>query len=141
MIRTASSQSPSTSTAHHPLRILVLHGFRQNARIISRALKKLTTSLRPHGVHFHFAESSQSYKVGFNPDGGDIVAHAGWSEAGPHQKVWWNATDDGKLYRGWEASVKALEALWKREGGFDGVIGFSQVCIPLLPLAQSHLIL
>lgn len=107
----------------------MLHGFRQNARIISKALKKLTVALRPYDFKFHFAESSQSYKVGYNPEGGDVVAHSGWNEAGPHQKVWWNATDDGKLYRGCEESVKALEALWRKEGGFDGIIGFSQVCI------------
>ena len=68
-----------------------------NSKIISRAL-------RPYPIHFRFALSSQSYRVGFNPDtignGGDNFAiHGGWNVAGPHQKTWWNATDDGKLYR------------------------------------------
>ena len=39
--------------------------------------------------------------------------------------MWWNATDDGKLYRGCEGSVRALEVAWMTVGEFDGVIGFS----------------
>ena len=110
------------------MRILVLHGFRQNAHLMRQSTKKLASLLRKHGHSLHFIESPQSYKVGFSPDGKSDVIHEKWNDAGAHQKVWWNASDDGKIYAGADKTLRFIEDVWRKEGGFDGVLGFSQVC-------------
>ena len=126
------AQMKSARPKTKPMRILVLHGFRQNAHIMRRAIKPLVTRLRAGGHQFHFVESPQSYQVGFTPDGATDVVHDTWNSAGAHQKVWWNASDDGKVYAGAEKTMRFIEELWRKEGGFDGVLGFSQASAPML---------
>ncbi|EJD39587.1 DUF924-domain-containing protein [Auricularia subglabra TFB-10046 SS5] len=132
-VRSVIASKPSTpavgktsTPAQKPMRILVLHGFRQNAHIMRRAIKKLAASLRAHGHSLHFIESPQTYKVGFSPDGKTDVVHDTWNDAGTHQKAWWNANDDGSVYAGADKTLKFIEEVWRKEGGFDGVLGFSQ---------------
>lgn len=92
-----------------------------------RATKKLATMLRRHGHTLHFIESQQPYKVGYNPDAKTDVVHETWNDAGAHQKVWWNASDDGKIYAGADKTLRYIDEIWRKEGGFDGILGFSQV--------------
>ena len=53
-------------------------------------------------------------------DAADVGARA----APPPYLSWWNATDDGRVYRGWDESRAQLAAL-AAQGPF-GVLGFSQ---------------
>ncbi|KZV93019.1 DUF924-domain-containing protein [Exidia glandulosa HHB12029] len=118
--------APAPPPQQKPMRILVLHGFRQNAHIMRRATKKLAALLRPYGHSLHFVESPQTYKLGSSPDGKTDVVHETWNDAGAHQKMWWNASDDGSVYHGADKTLRFIEDIWRKEGGFDGVLGFSQ---------------
>jgi hypothetical protein len=56
--------------------------------------------------------------------------YAGWGIErlpGPYL-TWWDATDDGKAYRGWEATRDALRTLLEEHPG-AGLLGFSQGAI------------
>ncbi|PRP89727.1 leucine-rich repeat, ribonuclease inhibitor subtype [Planoprotostelium fungivorum] len=107
------------------LRVLVLHGFRQNSHIMTKAIKKLSNMLQ-RDVKFVTVSSPQSYKVGMTPSGTTDVHHPTWDTETQHQRVWWNASADGREYVGWETSVDYLTQVFRREGPFDGCLGFSQ---------------
>lgn len=44
---------------------------------------------------------------------------------GEHYR-WWDSSEDGSVYDGVEESLKYLEDLFKKQGPFVGVLGFSQ---------------
>ena len=54
----------------------------------------------------------------------------------PH-RCWWDASDDGSEYRGWEVSREQLRALCARQGRV-GLLGFSQGAIAATALAALH---
>ena len=109
-----------------PMRVLLLHGFRQNATVIRSALKPLISKMKPHSIEFIVLNSPMVYRPGTTPFGDSEVTHPTWSQPAEHLRCWWNATDDGKEYIGWEASVRFIERAWIEKGGWDGVVAFSQ---------------
>jgi dihydrofolate reductase len=62
----------------------------------------------------------------------------GGATPAPHL-AWWDSTDDGRLYRGWEDSLELLRRLAERDSPV-GLLGFSQgaiVAAALTALAES----
>ena len=55
----------------------------------------------------------------------------------PPHRCWWDASDDGSEYRGWEVSLEQLRALCDRPGRV-GLLGFSQGAIASTALAALH---
>ncbi|EGG25155.1 DUF341 family protein [Cavenderia fasciculata] len=92
------------------LRILCLHGYKQNANLFKSKTAVLRKSL-------------------------DDIAEFVYVDA-PHTideakgtASWWRASGDGKEYRGWETTLDYLKNIFIKKGPFDGIIGFSQGAI------------
>ncbi|RUS33130.1 hypothetical protein BC938DRAFT_472954 [Jimgerdemannia flammicorona] len=121
-----------------PMKILALHGFRQNAHIIRRALRPLERQLEGHAA-FTYLNAPHAYTVGSTPDGVTGVEHPTWKQAMNHQRQWYSASDDGKVYGGMDVTMRYIDQAFKEER-FDGIIGFSQgaTLIGLLAALQPH---
>ncbi|HTU58806.1 MAG TPA: hypothetical protein VMF89_10240 [Polyangiales bacterium] len=102
------------------MKLLVLHGFIQNGQVLRAHLAQLFRALPPHVEAIYpdapHACSEQSVKR--------LQAFTGGEQAPPHL-CWWNATDDGSLYRGYEASLALLESQ-VHDGEPFALLGFSQ---------------
>lgn len=110
-----------------PMKILLLHGFRQNATTIRDAMKPLISALRPYPIEFIILNSPMVYRPGTTPFGDSEITHPTWAQPADHLRCWWIASDDGgKEYVGWESSVRFIERAWVEKGGWDGVVAFSQ---------------
>lgn len=106
--------------------LLALHGYSQTATRFRRDLDPLLTRLPtlepllpsgPHECSLASVERLYSYQPRAQ-------------RPPPPYHCWWDASDDGRSYRGWEASVDSLRssvgaALGARAPRF-GVLGFSQ---------------
>lgn len=111
------------------MKLLNLHGFTQNGDVLREhlgplfgALPAQVTCVYPHGPHACSAESLARLR-----------AMIGGEQPPPHLS-WWNATDDGRVYRGLEQTLASLAA----EIGVDeafGVLGFSQGALLAAALA------
>lgn len=102
------------------MKLLVLHGFIQNGQVLRAHLAELFRSLPPHveGIYPDAPHgcSEQSVKR--------LQALTGSEQAPPH-RCWWNATDDGSVYRGYEESLALLKAQVRDDEPF-ALLGFSQ---------------
>lgn len=98
----AAMPTPIPSTSRK-LRILCLHGYHGNGRVLASQMSELAASIAP------LAEL--------------VTLDAPSIAAGDFG--WWHASDDGH-YRGWERTREAIEAFFASHGPFDGVLGFSQ---------------
>jgi pimeloyl-ACP methyl ester carboxylesterase len=101
-------------------RLIALHGFTQNAAVLRASLEPLLAELGarvdlvcPDGPQHCSDESIERMQRMWGLD-----------RRAPPYLSWWNATDDGRVYRGWDESRAQLAAL-AAEGPF-GVLGFSQ---------------
>lgn len=102
------------------LKILVLHSFRQSGRRLASRLGKLQTALEDI-AELVYIDAPHPY----TPDDSERNMLADDFGAVPdfaHQRCWWHADDDHKVYAGWEDSIRTLDAHLP----VDGVIGFSQ---------------
>jgi uncharacterized protein (DUF924 family)/Ran GTPase-activating protein (RanGAP) involved in mRNA processing and transport/predicted esterase len=92
------------------LKIVVLHGMRQSAARLSAGTSALQRAVGDI-AELVFVDAPHAYVE-------DGLAE---THAETDRRCWWNA--DGTSYRGWEASVRAVEAAME---GADGLLGFSQ---------------
>ncbi|EFA83197.1 DUF341 family protein [Heterostelium album PN500] len=104
--------SPSTPPAPRSankrrLRILCLHGYKQNGTVFKSKTAVLRKSL-------------------------DDIAEFVYVDA-PHvidetkgTSSWWRVSGDGKEYKGWEQTLDYLRNIFIKKGPFDGIMGFSQ---------------
>lgn len=137
-VQTASAKAAETITAieipysvpstYPRLKILVLHGFHQNANSLKRSAKKLFKGLKDIAT-FHFANAPLPY----NPTGEvaeQLLAAFGDGNMPEtsYQRQWWNASKDSKTYHHLDVSLHYIDKLFKTEGPFDGIFGFA-VCI------------
>lgn len=120
------------------LRLVCLHGFTQNGSVLADQLKGVSTRLPaaaqwvfPDGPHACKPESVQRLAAAFRMP----------EPPAPHC-CWWDASEDGSEYRGWEASRELLLGLCARKEPSErvGVLGFSQGAIAATALAalQQH---
>ena len=110
-----------------PMRILLLHGFRQNATVIRDALKPMMKALKPYPIEFVSLSSPMIHTPGTTDFGVSKVAPHAHTSALPAEylRCWWNASDDGKEYLGWESSVRFVQQASQGQS-WDGIIAFSQ---------------
>ncbi|EFA79316.1 Prostaglandin-E [Heterostelium album PN500] len=122
------------------MKLVLLHSFRQNGSILKRATTKLAAAVSDFAT-IHYANAPLPY----NPSGemrnalmnafGDLQ-----TSATQHQRQWWNSTKDNKTYQHLDASIHYMAQLFKNEGPFDGIIGFSQgaAFTGILAAMQEH---
>lgn len=102
------------------MKLLVLHGFIQNGEVLRshlaglfKGLPAYVEDLYPDAPHVCSEQSVERLQALTSSD-----------QSPPHL-CWWNATDDGSVYRGYERSVAALRALIRDDEPF-ALLGFSQ---------------
>ncbi|CAF1148717.1 unnamed protein product [Didymodactylos carnosus] len=120
-----TSPTPALQT-EQPLKILVLHSFRQNANSLRRTTKKLVKLLKGIAT-FYFANAPLPY----NPTGEiklELLSAFGDGNLPEtsYQRQWWNASKDNRSYHHLDVSIHYIDQLFKSDGPFDGILGFSQ---------------
>ena len=119
-----SGINSDVSTIKKRFKILCLHGWRQNGKIFKMRTKKLVRELGDM-ADFHFVTSPINYE----PQGDALEATLSAYESVPdysNQRVWWISSEGNKYYQSADISLAYLEQIWKKEGPFDGVLGFAQ---------------
>lgn len=102
-------------------KLVAFHGFTQNGAVMREALAPLLARL-PATLELCCPDGP----VECSPESVDrmFAALGGTRHPGPYRS-WWNATDDGREYRGWEQTRAMLSA--ELQGAEPaGVLGFSQ---------------
>ena len=105
------------------LRVLCLHGYRQNETIFrerSGAFRKL---LKRH-IDFIFISSHQVIPQPENLARTEVEQERGWWFSTPERT--YNAMDKTDVSLGYEDSLKLVREVFKTQGPFDGILGFSQ---------------
>ena len=114
-------ESHAGATQRPRLKILALHGLRQNGDSFRARTRKLRHALADI-AEFTYVTSPMQY----SPQGDSRAATLGEIPEYANQRVWWRPSEDNLDYEGFDASVTYLEAVFREQGPFDGVIGFSQ---------------
>lgn len=106
------------------LKILMLHGFRQNGKVFRQRTKKLANRLSSI-AELHYVTSPVHYQ----PQGDTLsatLAAFGSIPDYPMQQVWWLSSEGNVEYEGLDISLSFLDQVFARDGPFDGVLGFAQ---------------
>jgi uncharacterized protein (DUF924 family) len=121
-----ANEIPSPTQSKHPLlKILVLHGFHQNANSLKRSAKKTFKGLKDV-ASFYFANAPLPYNPSSEVKEELLAAFGdGNLPETEYQRQWWNSSKDGKIYHHIDVSLHYIDKLFKSEGPFDGVLGFS----------------
>jgi predicted esterase len=115
------------------LTLVCLHGFTQNGRQLAGQLAAIAARL-PRDVALLHPDAPHACA----PESVDRLAAAfRMSPPPPPHLCWWDASEDGSEYRGWEASREQLRSLCDRPGRV-GLLGFSQGAIAATALAALH---
>lgn len=120
----SSKQKPSSTQLEikDKVRVLCLHGYRQNAD----SFKSKLGSFRKHvGKYAEFVFLNAPHMAKPMEEG---------AEPQPDQLSWWFNKDDGSFKGtnkngpafGFQESLKLVEDTWKNQGPFQGLLGFSQ---------------
>ena len=105
------------------LRVLCLHGYRQNETIFrerSGALRKLVKKY----IDFVFVTAPHVIPEDTNVAREDGEQERGWWFSRPNRS--YNALDVTDTCIGFEESLKFIQDVFESQGPFDGVLGFSQ---------------
>lgn len=118
--------------------LIALHGFTQNGTIMRELLAPLAERLK---------DVAFEYPDGPNPCSATSVERMHQLLSGtprPPHRCWFDASDDGREYRGFEHTKTELSALIERAsgtaGGRVGLLGFSQgaICGGSLAALSAH---
>lgn len=127
-------RAPRCSLRRMSTTLIALHGFTQNGTVIRDMLAPLAERL-PSVV--------LEYPDGPNPCSATSVEHMhkllGGTPRPPH-RCWFDASDDGREYRGFDKTQAELSALIERRPGRVGLLGFSQgaICAASLAALSAH---
>lgn len=135
----APAQQPRATRAAGPrLKILVLHGFRQNGSVFRTRTRKLRDALAD--VADLVYPTSPLVYVPQGDTREAMIAAFGEVPEFPEHRVWWLASVDNREYQGIEGSFAYLEQFVREHGPFDGVAGFAQggTLAALLTAMQPH---
>lgn len=117
-----------TSNIVDKLRVLCLHGYRQNGDSFKSKLGSFRKQLNKYADFvFVTAPHQVPTEIALEPDQTD-------KSADDQQKSWWFNHDNGTFKGtnqngpafGFEESVRLIEKVWKEQGPFHGLLGFSQ---------------
>jgi predicted esterase len=115
------------------LSLVCLHGFTQNGAQLAGQLAAISVRL-PNDVELLCPDAPHDCA----PASVRRLAEMFRMEPPPPpHRCWWDASDDGSEYRGWEVSREQLRALCDRPGRV-GLLGFSQGAIAATALAALH---
>lgn len=133
----AEPQAP-VKPAGPRLKILVLHGFRQNGDVFRTRTRKLRDSLADI-AELVYPTSPLVYTPQGEAREATIAAFGEVPEY-PEHRVWWLASADNREYQGVDATISYLEQFVRAHGPFDGVAGFAQggTMAALLTAMQPH---
>lgn len=134
-----ASRAPQQRASQRPrLKILALHGLRQNGDTFRARTRKLRQSLEDI-AEFTYVTSPMQYSPRGDTRAATLAAFGEIPEY-PMQRAWWLASEDNSEYEGFDASVVYLEAVFREQGPFDGVLGFSQggTLAAILAAMQPH---
>ena len=95
------------------MRILALHGSRQNGEVFRTRLAPVVTRLEDAGHQVVFVDAPHELPMGV---GDEVPMRTWWSSGG----------GDVRDTTGWDKSLEALREMWTSRGPFQGIIGFSQ---------------
>jgi predicted esterase len=111
--------------------LIVLHGFTQNGAQLGEHLAPLLKRL-PASLQVHFPDAPHPCSEAGLKRLARMLGSETWP--GPHL-CWWDATDDGSVYRGFEQSLELIRARVEQAPGPVGLLGFSQGAIMAASLA------
>lgn len=112
------------------LSVLCLHGYRQNAKTFNSKTGSFRKCVKKY-ADFVYTTAPHKAPPLNEAEGG---SQEGGDDDGEGQRSWWfNKSDgtfkgtnqDGPAY-GFEESLKHVEKVWREEGPFQGLLGFSQ---------------
>ncbi|XP_071451467.1 esterase OVCA2 [Hetaerina americana] len=106
------------------LRILCIHGYRQNATVFKEKIGSLRKILKKVVEMVFITAPHQVSDSDFRNDSGTVVDGRGWWFSGPDS--YFKALDPSDHCFGFEDSVKAVENAFEENGPFDGILAFSQ---------------
>ncbi|XP_061659947.1 esterase OVCA2 [Syngnathoides biaculeatus] len=118
-----SSQQQASCVSAAPLRVLCLHGYRQNGasfREKTGALRKLLKKK----VNFVYVDAPHLLE-GAQGSGGEEPERRGWWFSDPGARTF-SAQQRCEESSGLDESVAAVLQAVRRDGPFDGILGFSQ---------------
>lgn len=132
-VETSSSVAPTRK-----LRVLALHGFRQNGAVFRARTAKMRRALSDL-ADFVFVTAPMRYEPRGETRDATLSAFGALPDY-PMQQVWWLSSEDNCEYEGFDASVAFLEEVFRTQGPFDGVIGFAQggTLAAVLAAMQPH---
>ncbi|HET8935432.1 MAG TPA: hypothetical protein VFN67_18420 [Polyangiales bacterium] len=115
------------------LSVICLHGFTQNGQQLARQLASIAARLPPE-IELIFPDAPHTCSAA---SVGRLAAMFRMEAPPPPHLCWWDASDDGSEYRGWEVAREQLRGLCDRPGRV-GLLGFSQGAIASTALAALH---
>jgi pimeloyl-ACP methyl ester carboxylesterase len=101
--------------------LLSLHGFTMNGPSLRRHLGELQARLAAH-VDLVFPDAPHTAS---EASVAGLLTRMGGTRAPPPPLQWWNASDDGREYQGWQATRESLRQEVLRHPA-AGLLGFSQ---------------
>lgn len=122
-----SASSPAVAGAADKIKVLCLHGYRQNGDSFKSKLGSFRKNVQKY-AEFVFVSAPH---VAPPIDDSDASSTSGDLA---DQRSWWFNKDDGSFKGtnrsgpafGFEESVRLVEKVWAEEGPFQGLLGFSQ---------------
>ena len=120
------------------LKILALHGFRQNGDVFRARTRKMRLALADI-AEFTFVTSPMQYTPQGDTRTATLAAFGEIPEY-PLQRVWWLSSEDNVDYEGFDGAVAYIESVFRDQGPFDGVMGFAQggTLAAVLAAMQPH---
>ena len=114
-LATAAAVPPATNK----LKVLCLHGYSQTGAV----LRDRSGGFRKPMKKGRFAMTYPNGPYGCTAQGEDILL----ADADLTRRAWWRGHSGLDSYEGWREASESLNKLWDAEdGGFDGILGFSQ---------------
>ncbi|XP_078539746.1 esterase OVCA2 [Lissotriton helveticus] len=119
------------------LRVLCLHGYRQNERTFRERAGALRKVLRNRAELIGVSASLRVSDNGPQLQAGESSSQSddprGWWFSNPHEETF-DALEDSDSCQGLEESLKIITKAFLEQGPFDGILGFSQgaALVPML---------
>ncbi|XP_076259545.1 esterase AGAP003155 [Rhynchophorus ferrugineus] len=130
-IKKLDQQCCTPETEAQKLKILVLHGYRQNAEVF-RAKTGSFRKIVHKWAQFNYVTAPHKVLL---VDNTDVLDNPDVGQAQDEEQYGWFFNRDDKTYRGirqggpaigYDTSVNLIEEVFEKEGPFDGILGFSQ---------------